>query len=270
MNNKFFYYYLAAHLVVFSLLLGLVADAFTVLSGGGISVPPTADSRAVVSNGVIDGVIANATTTAYLKQAKRVAGGCQIWDTGTFWRVQRWGNAVSVNYDLSMTCACPSGFTKVVVSNSSTSTSDVRSGQWYHHYRGTNTNVNTPTKCTTISPTSNHNENINQVDFHTGDELTNLRHCYKKLCNEVGCDCSKEPNDLKFYTEIMSRGTFFNYTVALMNKLVPSARAEEGALGCGLVMMYQKFGLPSSQTSNVQTWACVNTSLTTTITGWDN
>lgn len=66
MNKKFFYYYLAVHLVVFSFILGLVVNAFTVLSGGAISVPEvTTDERAVIGNGTIDSYIANATSTAY-------------------------------------------------------------------------------------------------------------------------------------------------------------------------------------------------------------
>lgn len=271
-KSQFFSIYVLIHGLVLALVVGMGVAAFSISVEGLLilPVPTTATTSANTRGAMVAKLEAEKDKTK--KEIKQITGGCEIWDTGTFWRVKRWGNAVPVNYDLSMTCDCPSGFIKVAVGSSSKSISSVQNGEWYHHYYSTNTDVNNPTKCTYLSPTSNHNLNINQVDFHTGDYMTDRKHCYKLLCGSPGCDCAKEPYDLDYYTTIiMSKNTFFNYAVALMNRLIPSTRAKDDTPGgCGLVMMYQRMPLIRLQTANIQNWVCVNTNPSSTITGWDN
>lgn len=273
MNNKFFYYYLAAHLVVFSLLLGLVADAFTVLSGGGISVPPTADSRAVVSNGVINGVIANATTTAYLKQAKRVAGGCEMWESTDFFRINRWGWATSSpNPTSSMTCNCPTGFTKIQIRSRQEQIADFRTGNWYNRWTNFTGSYGSPTLCSI---------NFNPASAHTGvnscyyglysSEPGYNKFCVKSLCN-FGCDCSKtQPCDDQ---QQQSRANFFDF---VFKTQLAKADDDNGGcsmggqpIGCGMVSMCQYNPVSVSQTTTITTWLCVNTSTSATVTGWED
>ena len=88
-----------------------------VLSGGGVSVPDASgDERAVVGNNIIDSRIAAATSSAYARQVVRVAGGCELWESTDFFRMDRWGKATSSPYpDSSMICNCPAGFDKVQI-----------------------------------------------------------------------------------------------------------------------------------------------------------
>lgn len=268
MNNKFFYYYLAAHLVVFSLLLGLVADAFTVLSGGGISVPTTNDSRAIVGNGVIDGVIANAATIAYLEQAKRTAGGCEMWNTDDYYRIKTWGRATTT-YNLTpdtANCYCPSGFTKILISTSTSLVYNVHkpNDEWRSHYESTKNPPNYPI-CRRIAET----------DYHP-PFAWDRGGCYVYPCSECCCDCDEAIGEESYYNNIISlrddlqESSKFSYI--LRNYLFPRVLAlDNTAHGCGLISLYHSnYNLFKPITSTNSTWVCVNTSSSSTITGWDN
>lgn len=88
MGKKFIKYYVVGHLVLLSLIGGWSAWSFTVTSGGGIAVSnPVFDPRAIVGNNTINSFIAAATSSAYLRQAKRIAGGCELWLTNDFSRI---------------------------------------------------------------------------------------------------------------------------------------------------------------------------------------
>ena len=272
MNKQFFYYYLAVHVVVFSLVLGLVADAFTVLSGGGISVPDVVnDHRAVIGNGTIDGLIAAATTTAYSKQAKRVAGGCEMWESTDFFRINRWGLATSSpNPSSSMTCNCPTGFTKIQIRNRQEQIADFRTGNWYNRWSNFSGNVSSPTLCSIGSNPAAAHTSVNSCS-HTviGPDTGYNKFCVKALCN-FGCDCTAtKPCEGE---EMISRGSFFDFIFK-----VRLARAETGgcsiggtSVGCGVVIMCQYQQLAVYQDTDITTWLCVNTSTSATVTGWDD
>lgn len=269
-KSQFFSIYVLIHGLVLALVIGMGAAAFSMSNGLLILEAPTTATTSANTRGNLVARLVNGQDQLK-KSLKSVAGGCEMWDTGTFWRVKRWGVATSSPYsNLSMTCSCPTGYTQTSLGTSSISVSDVRNAQWYHHYYSQNWNVNNPVLCTKLTSVSNHNTDINQVDFHVTPlqnpdyAAYNLRHCYKALCGG-SCDCSKEPNDLEYYTQMMSRGVFMDYTIALMNQLIPPVQAST-ALGCGLVMMYQSAALPAVQTATVEKWSCV----ANTAPGWDN
>lgn len=271
MSKKFFYYYLAAHLVVFSLLLGLVADAFTVLSGGGVSVPDVvSDSRAVVGNGTINSIIANATTTAYLKQAKRVAGGCEKWDSDNYYRLKTWGQATTTyNGVLNTTdCYCPSGFTKILIRTVTSSVQNVHiaSYEWRSHYYSTNNPPIYPI-CGRIAETGNHP----LLSSGTGS-------CYKYGCRDSKCCCTcpeaiAEENyygqqSMSFKNDLQKSSRF---SYILRNYLFPTALAIDLAHGCGLIILHSNNNnLFNPITTTNSTWLCVNTSTSATVTGWDD
>jgi len=270
MNKKFFYYYLAVHLVVFSFILGLVVNAFTVLSGGAISVIPVSDERAVIGNGTIDSYIANATSTAYLKQAKRVAGGCEMWESTDFFRIQRWGAATSAPYaSSSMMCYCPSGFDKVEIRTRQENIKDFSSGNWYNRY--SNWNGIATVRCGSVISTGSHIQ-VNSCAHSSYDEAPGYnKFCFKALCNDPGCACDKiVPCDTQ---QISRRDNFFDFVFKIKPVMadINYAGCDQGsASGCGFVSMCQYHPLSYSQLTTITTWLCVNTSTTSTVTGWDN
>ena len=270
MNKKFFYYYLAVHLVVFSFILGLVVNAFTVLSGGAISVIPVSDERAVIGNGTIDSYIANATSTAYLKQAKRVAGGCEKWESGVYYRLKTWGGATSTYNGVPDTadCYCPDGFSKILIRTSTSSVQNVHNpaGEWRSHYYDT------------YSPDPYHLCG-EQADTATHPLLSSGNSsCYIYPCcpPKCCCDCADSIEEERYYQESLSLKNDLQksslFSQILHNYLFPNVLAGDAkAHGCGLVILH-----PSNNdlfrpiTTNNSTWLCVNTSTTSTVTGWDN
>jgi len=269
MNKKFFYYYLAVHLVVFSFILGLVVNAFTVLSGGAISVIPVSDERAVIGNGTIDSYIANATSTAYLKQAKRVAGGCEKWESTDFFRIQRWGAATSAPYaSSSMICNCPSGFTKVQIRTRQEYINDFSSGNWYNRY--SNWSGSSAVRCGSVTPTASHIQ-VNSCEHSAyGDSPGYNKFCFKLLCDDPDCACDKNvPCDTQ---QMSRRDNFFDFVFKIKPVMAGIyVGCDQGsASGCGFVSMCQYHPLSYSQLTTITTWLCVNTSTTSTVTGWDN
>lgn len=271
MGKKFIKYYVVGHLVLLSLIGGWSAWSFTVTSGGGIAVSnPVSDPRAIVGNNTINSFIAAATSSAYLRQAKRIAGGCEMWESTDFFRIDRWGMATSSpNPVSSMTCNCPVGFTKVQIRTRTENIKSFSSGNWYNRFSSWSGNHNEPVVCGAVNSTAAH-VSVNSCSYQViGLGAGYNKFCFKTLCNQ-GCDCSSlKPCDDQ---QVISRhDNFFDFVFKIKPVM---AAGDDGCIigggtasGCGLVMMCQYDDLAVEQPTDVTTWLCVNTG-TNSLTGW--
>jgi len=87
------------------------------------------DDYAVVRNNIIDSQIAAATSSAYAKQVGRVAGGCELWESTDFLRMDCWGKATACS---SMNCNCPAEFDKVQIRSRQDTIKNYASSNWYN------------------------------------------------------------------------------------------------------------------------------------------
>ena len=281
MNKKFLYCYLAIFLVAFSLLLGLVADAFTVLSGGGISVPNAInDPRAVVNNGYINSVIHQATTTLFTKYSKRIAGGCEKWEItdpryNDYFRIRVWGQATTSLNGVSHTANCrciDNNFAKILVRTTATSVQNIHGNcdGWYSRYKlppNLSPYESWPPVCVTLNDDQEHRV--------LGKPYDARAHCYKYPI--LDCDGPWLEHD-RYYLSYQQAQSYLQqsskFSYILRNYLFPTALAEStvSPLGCGLISLKCVNNMPLYEPVNVAitTWVCVNTSTTSTVTGWDN
>jgi len=271
MHQHFLYYYILAHLVLLSFIVGWSVRAFVVLSGGGVSVPDVPlDDRAVVGNNIIDSQIAAATSSAYARQVVRVAGGCEKWDTEDYFRIRTWGQATTTYNGVPATanCYCPSGFSKILIRTSTSSVQHVydSSYEWRNYYQSSGNPPNYPL-CYRLSDTASHPI----VMWGNGSW------CYKYSCADPKCccTCDRAIKEEQYYYGMVSllkddlqKSSIFSQT--LRNYLFPSVLAADAtAHGCHSIIFYDHdLYLPLTSTNS--TWLCVNISTSSTVTGWHN
>jgi len=273
MHQHFLYYYILAHLVLLSFIVGWSVSAFVVLSGGGVSVPDVLlDDRAVVGNNRIDSQIAAATSSAYARQVVRVAGGCEKWDSGGYFRIKTWGQATTTHNGIPDTadCYCPSGFGKILIRTSTSSVQNVHKPEyeWRSYYVSTYDPPNYPL-CARVADT----------DSHPLLQVINDGSCYALSCADPKCCCTCDDaiKEERYYDGMVSllkddlqKSSIFSQR--LRNYLFPSVLAGDAeAHGCGLIILHSSNNnLYSPIITTNSTWLCVNTSTSNTLTGWHN
>jgi|GEM_PF-1776431 len=273
MHQHFLYYYILAHLVLLSFIVGWSVSAFVVLSGGGVSVPDVLlDDRAVVGNNRIDSQIAAATSSAYARQVVRVAGGCEKWDSEYYFRIKTWGQATTTYNGVPATanCYCPSGFSKILIRTSTSSVQNVHKPEyeWRSHYVSTYDPPNYPL-CARVADT----------DSHPLLQVINDGSCYALSCADPKCCCTCDDaiKEERYYDGMVSllkddlqKSSIFSQR--LRNYLFPSVLAADAtAHGCDLIILHSSNNdlyYPIITTNS--TWLCVNISTSSTVTGWHN
>jgi len=272
MHQHFLYYYILAHLVLLSFIVGWSVRAFVVLSGGGVSVPDASgDERAVVGNNIIDSRIAAATSSAYARQVVRVAGGCELWESTDFFRMDRWGKATSSPYpDSSMICNCPAGFDKVQIRTTQDTIQNFASGNWYNRSTHFGGNLNSPELCT-FDPFAAH-ESVRSCRYNSiGPDNGYNKFCVRIRCDE-GCDCVIG-TPCYGTEEITRKNNFFDFAFKIQPAkadLPLGCSIGMYRVGCGFILKCQHHDLPVGQPTTITTWLCINTSATSTLTGWHN
>ena len=263
---NFFSIYILINGIVLALVVGMSAAAFSMSPEGLLilEAPTAATTSANTRGAMVAKVEVQKEKTK--KAIKQVAGGCEMWESTDFFRIQRWGAATSAPYaSSSMMCYCPSGFDKVEIRTRQDNIKDFSSGNWYNRY--SNWNGIATVRCGSVISTGSHIQ-VNSCAHSSYDEAPGYnKFCFKALCNDPGCACDKiVPCDTQ---QISRRDNFFDFVFKIKPVMadINYAGCDQGsASGCGFVSMCQYHDLSVSQPTTITTWLCV----ASTSPGWDN
>ena len=266
-KSSFFSAYVLVHGLILALVVGMAAAAFSMQNGLIILDTPTDAVTSANTRGSMVGKF-EAGKQRVKRSLKPIAGGCEMWESNDFFRIKRWGTATSSPHPkYSMTCNCPNGFTKIQIRQRQESIQDFSgiNNEWLHKNNNFGINTNQPTVCGTVPATSDH---INV----SHNELPYIYFCVHRLCGQGSCDCIMSGNECNTIPEL-TRGNWFDFMFRNQAKAATDDcyhTMGKHKVGCGLVLKYQSGPLTQAQSATVTTWVCVNTSTTSTVTGWDN
>lgn len=149
-KSKFFAAYILIHGIILSLVIGMGAAAFSMSVEGLLILPaPTTATTSANTRGAMVAKV-EAEKDKIKKRMKPIIGGCEVWTSGGYFRIKRWGRATST-ISTSPDCSCPIGSTKTLLSSTSLPITNLEalSDEWRLKYNVTTDNYCGGYQCST-------------------------------------------------------------------------------------------------------------------------